>query len=107
MDDKYRDEHKALGLNIAYYRKLLGLTQEQLAQKISISRTHISNIEAVNVTKSPSINTLLHIRDALGVEFDQLFEIRRNARPAPRNPNIPNSPNTPNNTDTPNNPPSS
>ncbi|SHM11009.1 helix-turn-helix domain-containing protein [Ruminococcus flavefaciens] len=33
-----------LGLNIAYYRKLQGLTQEELAEISGISRSHISAI---------------------------------------------------------------
>ena len=34
-----------LGLNIALYRKMKGITQAELAEKVNISRTHISNIE--------------------------------------------------------------
>jgi len=76
MNDKHLEFYKALGLNIAYFRKKKGLTQEELATLANVSRTHISNIEAVNVSKSPSLSVLLHIRDALNVEFGQLFEIR-------------------------------
>ena len=32
-----RDKYIALGLNIAYYRKRQGMTQEQLAEKAGIS----------------------------------------------------------------------
>ena len=41
-----------IGLNIAYYRKLKGITQLQLAEYINISRTHMSNIEAPNMSTS-------------------------------------------------------
>ena len=34
-----------LGLNIAYYRKLQGYTQEELAELTGISRSHISALE--------------------------------------------------------------
>lgn len=33
MKNIYESEHLQLGLKIAYYRKLRGLTQEQLAEK--------------------------------------------------------------------------
>ena len=36
---------KLLGRNIKKYRKLNGLTQEQLAEKINVSRTYIVKIE--------------------------------------------------------------
>ena len=35
-----------IGYNIAYYRKHAGLTQEQLAERVGISRQHIGAIEA-------------------------------------------------------------
>ena len=35
-----------LGLNIARYRKMRGLTQEELSSRIHMSRTHLSNLEA-------------------------------------------------------------
>ena len=34
-----------LGLNIAYYRKLNGFTQERLAEALNLDRTTISKIE--------------------------------------------------------------
>lgn len=34
-----------IGLKIAYYRKLNGLTQEQLAEKVGISSGYLSQVE--------------------------------------------------------------
>ena len=48
MDYKRINEFRLLGLTIAYYRKLRGLTQAELAEATNLSRTHISNIEAPN-----------------------------------------------------------
>lgn len=48
MAHDHSNRFKQLGLNIAYYRKLRGWTQEQLAERAEISRTHLSNIEAPN-----------------------------------------------------------
>ena len=47
MKPQYELFYKQLGLNIAFYRKLRGLTQLDLAEFTDLSRTHISNIEAL------------------------------------------------------------
>ena len=44
MNKKREQQYRELGLTIAYYRKLRGLTQIQLAEAVDLSRTHISNI---------------------------------------------------------------
>lgn len=67
MCQKRKQEYKMIGLNIAYYRKLKGLTQLQLAETINISRTHMSNIEAPNMPTSISLDTLFDIADALEI----------------------------------------
>lgn len=67
------EKYIRLGLNIAYYRKLKGITQLQLAEAIDISRTHMSNIEAPNVPTSVSLDTLFDIADALNVPIHQFF----------------------------------
>ena len=76
MNSKYIEKYRQLGLNIAYYRKLRNLNQEQLAEKIGKSRTHISNIEAPNVIKSLSLDVLLDISEALNIPVEKLFELR-------------------------------
>ncbi|MBQ4522974.1 MAG: helix-turn-helix transcriptional regulator [Lachnospiraceae bacterium] len=77
MNEKRRQEYKMIGLNIAYYRKLKGLTQLQLAEKINISRTHMSNIEAPNMPTSISLETLLDIADALEIPVANLLFFNR------------------------------
>ena len=62
---KREQEYKMIGLNIAYYRKLKGLSQLKLAEAVSLSRTHISNIEAPNMPTAISLDTLMDIADAL------------------------------------------
>lgn len=66
-----------IGLNIAYYRKLRKMTQLELAEKSNLSRTHISNIEAPNSATALSIETLLDIADALGIQASQLLDFTR------------------------------
>ena len=75
MDNKARHAEKLmlLGNKIAYYRRKNKLSQEQLAEKIGISRVHLSHIEATNVIQAFSINVLFDIADALGVDAKDLF----------------------------------
>lgn len=73
---KNRDKYIALGLNIAYYRKRSGMTQEQLAEKIGISRTHLGEIEAPNMIVGMSLEVLFNICNALNVSENKMLEFR-------------------------------
>lgn len=50
MNQKYSQEYKIIGQTISKYRKLRGLTQEQLADMACISVSYLTKIEAPNVT---------------------------------------------------------
>ena len=76
MDYKRINEFRLLGLTIAYYRRLRGLTQAELAEATNLSRTHISNIEAPNGKTSISLNKLFDIVDVLEVPVKDLFDFR-------------------------------
>lgn len=76
MDYKRINEFRLLGLTIAYYRKLRGLTQAELAEATNLSRTHISNIEAPNGKTSISLNKLFDIADGQEVPVKDLFDFR-------------------------------
>ena len=76
MTDERRKQFTQLGLNIAYYRKLKGLKQAELAEKVKLSRTHISNLEAPNMPTSISLESLMDIADALKVPVAKFFEFR-------------------------------
>lgn len=76
MDYKRINEFRLLGLTIAYYRKLRGLTQAELAEATNLSRTHNSNIEAPNGKTSISLNKLFDIADVLEVPVKDLFDFR-------------------------------
>lgn len=68
--------YKQLGLTIAYHRKLRGMTQEQLAEKIDKSRTYISKIEGINTKANPSLSILIDISFALEVPLGALFQFQ-------------------------------
>jgi transcriptional regulator with XRE-family HTH domain len=72
----YKENYIKLGLNIAYFRKRLGMTQEELAEKIGISRAHLSAIEAPNIIRSFSLELLFMMAKELNVEPCKLLEFR-------------------------------
>lgn len=76
MTEKRRLQYRQLGLTIAYYRRLKGITQLQLAETVELSRTHISNLEAPNMPTSISLEKLFDIADALGIPIKDLFDFR-------------------------------
>jgi transcriptional regulator with XRE-family HTH domain len=67
MKEKYFDKYRTIGLKISYYRKLRGLTQEQLAEKIDKNLAFIGAVEAPNVNRTVSLDTLFDIAAALDV----------------------------------------
>lgn len=62
--DRYRD----LGYAISYYRKRKGFTQEQLAERIGVSRQHMGAIEAPNMVRAISLDVLFNIAAVLEIE---------------------------------------
>lgn len=67
MKQIYESEYQQIGLKIAYYRKLRGLTQEQLAEKIDKAPAFIGHVEAPNINKAISLDTLFDIARALEI----------------------------------------
>lgn len=65
-----------IGLNVAYFRKMRGYSQEELAELIDISRSYISAIEAPNVVQNVSLEVLFRLAKALEIEPYQLLEFR-------------------------------
>ena len=66
--------YEVIGLKIAYYRKLNGLTQEQLAEKSGISVGYLSQVEAPGMARAISLKTLFAIAEVLGVPPGKLLE---------------------------------
>lgn len=56
--------------NIRFYRKLLGLTQEELANRLGGKKSLVSNYE--NGYSVPDIFTLIKLADIFDVTLDEL-----------------------------------
>lgn len=65
---------KNVSKNIKKFRIQNNLTQKQLAEKIGISLSYLSKIEASNCNKSFSLHVLFDIADALNVDIKEFFD---------------------------------
>lgn len=68
--ERYRD----LGCAIAYYRKRKKMTQEQLADRVGISRQHMGAVEAPNMVRAISLEVVFNIATVLDVDPYVLFK---------------------------------
>lgn len=75
VEFKNRDRFIELGITIAVLRKMKGLSQEELAYRANISRSHLSSIEAPGVAYSFSLDVLYNIADALEMKPGDLLNI--------------------------------
>ena len=57
--------------NIAYYRRLCGYTQEQLAERLGVTGQSVSKWE--NAVSNPDISVLPDLAKTLGVDINTLF----------------------------------
>lgn len=64
-------DYKLLGKNIRKYRQLRGFRQEELAEKVGCTSSHIGQIE--NARGIPSLEMTVNIANALSVSVDQLL----------------------------------
>ena len=65
-------DYEALGRRIRSQRKLLGMTQEELAEKAGVSCSFIGHIE--RGTRKLSLETLVRLSDAMNISCDALLQ---------------------------------
>lgn len=65
--------YRQIAKKIVYYRNLRELSQEELADKIGISKSYLSKIEAPSSTKAYSLDVLFAIADGLDVDIIKFF----------------------------------
>ncbi|MGL6198677.1 MAG: helix-turn-helix domain-containing protein [Lachnospiraceae bacterium] len=68
FDEKFM---KTIGTNLKYYRKLFGLSQEELAFRCNLSTSFYKTIEAMKA-KNPGIRTIARICHELNIPLDYL-----------------------------------
>ena len=74
MNTSNNEKYKQIGIKIAYYQTQLGYTQQQLADKVGISKSYLSKIESQNTIKSFSLDVLFTLANALNVKTTDLIE---------------------------------
>lgn len=75
LDNQYKMFIIKVGLKISYYRKLAGMTQEELAEACDLSPGYISQLEGPNSFFCPSLKTLFTISDVLSVPVTKLVDV--------------------------------
>ena len=70
------DPYDIVRCNIKYFRKLRGLTQAQLAEKIDADHDFVRQVESKKVKKNFSLMNIQKAADALDVELAELFIYR-------------------------------
>ena len=67
-----KSENQLLGQAVKDYRKRSGLSQEELAEIVGVSRQRISHLEREN--KAPDLETMLRISNAIDMPSGLLFK---------------------------------
>lgn len=74
FDNSERIEN--LSYAVGYYRKKAGLSQEQLAEILGISRQHLAAVEAPGMNHGLSLELLFNIATVLEIEPYLLLKFR-------------------------------
>ena len=69
-----RDRFIQLGIAISALRKMRGMSQDQLAEKANISRSHLSAIEAPGMVRAFSMEVFFNLADALEIDPSELIK---------------------------------
>lgn len=61
MKENFREEMRCIGMKIAGFRKMRNMTQEELAYKLNINKSYLSQIENGSANKNVSMPMLIRI----------------------------------------------
>ncbi len=61
-------------MNIRKYRKLAGLTSQELADRAGLTYQFLKNLQSKRAVVRPRLDSLARIAKALGIELRQLFD---------------------------------
>lgn len=73
MENKHAGKYQIIGISIQEERRRRGITQQELSEKIGVSKSYISKIEAPNCLKTFSLEILFDISEALEIPISKLF----------------------------------
>ena len=71
-----RERMENLSYAIGYYRKKKGYSQEQMAEKLGISRQHLASVEAPGMDRGLSLELLFNIATVLEIEPYMLLKFK-------------------------------
>lgn len=71
MDYQYKLNYPLIARRIKAARKMAGLTQAELAERIDISTNAVAKLE--NDLMAPSLQTLVNAANVLGIDFNDLL----------------------------------
>ena len=71
-----------VGRNVQRLRIKAGLSQASLAERMGVDRAYVSGLELGQ--RNPTILSLWHVAEALGVRLQQLFQEEPKPRRKPR-----------------------
>ncbi len=72
VNDQHYEQYRNLGLSVSYFRKLHGLTQQQVADTMDVSYETISRIE--NANTGISLDMLFELSNAIKTPLSELFK---------------------------------
>lgn len=72
MKDMNYEKYRNLGLSISYFRRLRGLTQQTVADRMDVSYETISRIE--NANTGISLDMLFELSKAIDTPLSEIFE---------------------------------
>ena len=73
---RYTKENLSLivRINIKKYRKMRGMTLQELADKTELSHGYVRDLECLSIDKTPLLETIGRFADALEIDIRQLFD---------------------------------
>ena len=74
--DKESDDYcyTVARMNIKKYRKQLGITSQELADRAGLTYQFLKNLQSPKAVIRPRLDSLSRIAKALGIELRQLFD---------------------------------
>ncbi len=67
-----KEYSKKLGENLKKIRIMKGITQTEIAKKLDVNRSFVSNIE--NGKTNPTLSTITNLADVLGISVNELLK---------------------------------